>query len=150
MASKAKSFWADLYTTKGIDQENIRWENVHHWECAPSDDTCAYRHWDYNFPVADGYDKEDVLNPKDVVSDAHKNVTFLSSEMTRAPGLMTKGTFSLDADDLVDALSLPISMVADAVDSIGQGNWRGNRGGQAGGDSNGFPDCHLLLYSSNW
>ncbi|KOS45752.1 hypothetical protein ACN38_g3354 [Penicillium nordicum] len=100
MASKAKSFWADLYTTKGIDQENIRWENVHHWECAPSDDTCAYRHWDYNFPVADGYDKEDVLNPKDVVSDAHKNVTFLSSEMTRAPDLMTKGTFSLDADDL--------------------------------------------------
>lgn len=117
---------------------------------APSDDTCAYRHWDYNFPVADGYDKEDVLNPKDVASDAHKNVTFLSSEMTRAPDLMTKGTFSLDADDLVDALSLPISMVADAVDSIGQGNWRGNRGGQAGGDSNGFPDCHLLLYSSNW
>ncbi|KAJ5181910.1 hypothetical protein N7449_012057 [Penicillium cf. viridicatum] len=118
VASKAKSFWADLYATKGIDQENIKWENVHHWECAPTDDTCAYRRWDYNFPVPDGYDKEDVLNPKDVVSDAHKNVTLLSSEMTRALDLMTKGSFSLDVDDLVDALSLPVSMVADAVDGM--------------------------------
>ncbi|KAJ5159039.1 uncharacterized protein N7500_008690 [Penicillium coprophilum] len=118
VASKAKSFWADLYTTKGIAQENIRWDNVHHWECAPSDKTCGNRDWDYNFPVPDGYDKDDVLNPKDVVSDAHKNVTLLSTEMSRALDLMTKGSFSLDADDLVDALSLPISMIADAVDSM--------------------------------
>ncbi|PKX90534.1 uncharacterized protein P174DRAFT_453491 [Aspergillus novofumigatus IBT 16806] len=48
---KAEQFWADLYSETGATQDDITWENVHHFGCAPTDKHCRDQNWDYNFPV---------------------------------------------------------------------------------------------------
>ncbi|RDW76305.1 Peptidoglycan-binding Lysin subgroup [Aspergillus mulundensis] len=115
--SKADQFFADLYTNVGIDKENIAFKDVHHITCgSDNSDSCGPNwYWDYDFPVPEGYEKEDVINPEDVVSEARKNLTDLSPQMTQVIKDVHDRVYLGDAADLVDALSLPIYMVTDAV-----------------------------------
>ncbi|KAL2862689.1 uncharacterized protein BJX67DRAFT_292234 [Aspergillus lucknowensis] len=115
---KEDKFYVDLYENTGIDEEFIVWDDVHHWECAPTDDHCADRDWDYNFPVTEGYSKEDVLNPKDLVSEARKNLTTLAPDIGDVLDQMKDRKYYGDADELVDAVSIPILMVQQAVDNM--------------------------------
>ncbi|KAL4905791.1 hypothetical protein BDW74DRAFT_184860 [Aspergillus multicolor] len=114
--SKANQFFADLYSNVGIDKDNIAFKDVHHIACAGFGEACGpHKFWDYDFPVPQGYEKEDVINPEDVVSEARKNLTDLSPQMTKVIKEIHDRVYLGDAADLVDALSLPIYMVTDAV-----------------------------------
>ncbi|KAL5041795.1 hypothetical protein BDW71DRAFT_211826 [Aspergillus fruticulosus] len=114
--SKADQFFADLYANVGIDKDNIAFKDVHHVTCSGHDDTCGPNwYWDYDFPVPEGYEKEDVINPEDVVSEARKNLTDLSPQLTQVIKDVHDRVYLGDAADLVDAISLPIYMVTDAV-----------------------------------
>ncbi|KAH8432872.1 uncharacterized protein LDX57_010504 [Aspergillus melleus] len=118
-ANKAAQFWADLYTETSIEQKNIGWRNEHHiTSCSASDKHCADRNWDYNYPYPRGYDKEDVIDPKDVVAKARQNLTNLSPDLEKVIKDIKADHFLGNVDELVDALSLPISMISDAVDNM--------------------------------
>ncbi|KAH7024909.1 uncharacterized protein B0I36DRAFT_387329 [Microdochium trichocladiopsis] len=116
-SGKENDFYADLYSAVGIDKDNIRWTDVNHYACEPTEskEDCRKRNWDINFPVPSGYDREDVLNPKDVVVDARKNLTDIGPSMTRVLDSVKANTFHDDLDNIVDALIIPIAMVEDAV-----------------------------------
>ncbi|KAI9162741.1 putative glycoside hydrolase family 18 protein [Paramyrothecium foliicola] len=117
---KKDQFYADLYTEAGIKEEDITWKNIQRMECTPSEpkEDCAKHNYDYNFPVASGYDRSDVLNPKDVVQDARGKLNSIGPDLERAIKEIRGGVFTGSDYDLVDALSLPITMVADAIDSM--------------------------------
>ena len=79
---KQDKFWADLFVNTGIGQDSIKFQNVHHVsECAPTDKHCADRSWDYNYPVPSGYDREDVIDPKDVVEKAYNNLKNIGTDL---------------------------------------------------------------------
>ncbi|KAL4820368.1 hypothetical protein BDW67DRAFT_172610 [Aspergillus spinulosporus] len=98
----SRTFWADLYTETGVAQEDIEWKNVRHFPCYPTEKHCEDTYWDYNFPVPTGYNEEDVVNPKDVVSEAYDKLKALLPQL----------------DDLIDAVSMPVLMVSDAIESM--------------------------------
>lgn len=115
---KSDEFWVDLFSETGVAEEDITWKNLHYWECAPTNEHCADQHWDYNFPVPDGYTKSDVSNPKDVVAEAKKKLSDLAPRLEDAINKVKDGTYLPSADDLVDAVSLPVLMVSDAILSM--------------------------------
>ncbi|RHZ44851.1 uncharacterized protein CDV56_103313 [Aspergillus thermomutatus] len=115
---KAAQFWADLYSETGVAQEDITWENVHHYFCAPTEKHCGDSNWDYNFPVPKGFKREDVIDPRDVVTEAHGRLQDLKPQLDDAVRRVKEGTYLGLTDDLVDAVSLPIFMVADAVENM--------------------------------
>ncbi|KAH7024682.1 uncharacterized protein B0I36DRAFT_376564 [Microdochium trichocladiopsis] len=121
-SDKENEFYGALYKSVGIDKENIRWTDVHHWECTPADskEICRKRNWDINFPVPSGYDREDVLDPKDVVEGARKNLTEIGPSMTNVLDKVKAKTFRGNLDDIVDAMVVPIVMVEDAVAQMGK------------------------------
>ncbi|KAK3939523.1 hypothetical protein QBC46DRAFT_459640 [Diplogelasinospora grovesii] len=114
-------FWADLYTGVGIDKDNIRFEDVENYHyCTPATpEDCKYFGWDFGIPVPHGYDEEDVINPKDVVSDAYANLKNIVADLPRAVGELKAQTFEgPSAGDLADAIALPVFMIEDAVSNI--------------------------------
>lgn len=117
-ANKAANFWADIYSETGIEQKNIGWRNEHNDHCSASGKHCADRNWNYNYPHPVGYDREDVIDPKDVVSKARQKLEHLAPQLGTVIKEIKTGRFMGDVDDLVDALSLPISMISDAVDNM--------------------------------
>ncbi|CRG90584.1 hypothetical protein PISL3812_07628 [Talaromyces islandicus] len=115
-------FFADLYSEVGIKEENIKFIDRHNAAgCIPpseSEAECKLDHWDMNIPVPDGYSQDDVLNPKDVISDAHGRIQDLPDQLKEAVSGLQKGGYGYNADDLVDALSLPVFMVSDALEQM--------------------------------
>ncbi|XP_044724772.1 putative glycoside hydrolase family 18 protein [Hirsutella rhossiliensis] len=100
---RQEAFWSDLYLETGIKKEKIAWQDVTRYECEPTEpkQECRNHNHDFNFPVTSSYKREDVLNPKDVFTKAHGKLKTLGS-----------------VDDLIDALSLPITMVRQAVEGM--------------------------------
>ncbi|KAH7016502.1 uncharacterized protein B0I36DRAFT_397093 [Microdochium trichocladiopsis] len=121
-SGKQDDFYGALYKSTGIDKDNIRWTDVHHWTCAPtnSKEICQKRNWDINFPVPHGYDREDVLDPKDVVEGARKNLTEIGPGISNVLDGVKAQTFFGSVDDIVDAMIVPIVMVEDAVAQMGK------------------------------
>lgn len=113
---KEDLFWADLYADTGIEKDSINWENVHRIsECAPTDDHCGDRQWDYGFPVPSGFDREDVIDPKDVVQSAYDRFKGISGDMDEVTQSLDNEVYDGDEGDLVDAIALPVLLVKDAV-----------------------------------
>ncbi|KAL8413204.1 hypothetical protein RB594_004724 [Gaeumannomyces avenae] len=117
---KRALFWADLFTSVGIEEKNIKWQDVKRQECLlpREDETCRNMNYDWNFPVTQDYDKDDVLNPKDVVEKAYKELQGFVSDMPKAVEQMQDNVYSGSAFDFVDAVSMPIFMVQEAVGAI--------------------------------
>ncbi|KAK3945004.1 hypothetical protein QBC46DRAFT_435648 [Diplogelasinospora grovesii] len=118
---KSDQFYADLYNATGISSANIAFKDINHSECDPnqSKQECQNTNWDIGIPAPNGYDKSDVLNPKDTVSKAYSNLQNLKGdEFSTAINSVSSGTYSGDPMDLVDALSLPIFMISDAIDGM--------------------------------
>jgi chitinase len=72
-----------------------------------------------NVPAPQGYDKSDIANPKDLVSKALTNSQNLGPQIKDL--LLTLSTESYggaDPLDAVDALGIPVAMIADAVESM--------------------------------
>ncbi|KAF2688554.1 hypothetical protein K458DRAFT_428109 [Lentithecium fluviatile CBS 122367] len=109
-------FRDDLLTNTGISEDSIKFTNVHHVsECAPTDKHCKDRSWDYNYPVLDGYDREDIIDPKDVVSEAYNNLKNISTDLDDVSEMIKNEMYEADTGDLVDSLALPILMIKGAV-----------------------------------
>jgi hypothetical protein len=113
---KLPQFYADLYNATGIPNDTISWENVRYIGC--SDYDCGHTDMDYNFPVPSGYDAEDVINPKDLVSKARDKLVNVGPDLANAISRIQRDIYEGSQPDLVDAVSLPIAMVEDAVASM--------------------------------
>ena len=116
----SKKFWATLYTDIGIEEKDVSFEDVEKYHfCTPAEpELCKYYGWDYNFPVTDGYERDDVINPKDVVQGAYKNLTGIVNDLPKAVKQLKENTYIGDANDLVDAISLPVYIIDSAVRNI--------------------------------
>lgn len=69
-----------------------------------------------NVPAPQGYDKSDISNPKDLVTKALENSKKLGPQIKDLISDMRVDSYqSGDPFDVVDALSIPIAMIADAV-----------------------------------
>ncbi|ORY57858.1 killer toxin alpha/beta [Pseudomassariella vexata] len=119
-SGKQEKFWADLLTETGITEENIEFKDIHYWECAPTDKDCRHQHWDYGVPSPKGYSKEDVTNPKEVVSKGQNELHGLGPQLSGIVKDMRMNSFRGVADDIIDAVSLPIFMVVEAVENMKQ------------------------------
>lgn len=120
--NKKDEFWGDFFLETGIEEEDVKWKSIERYPCIPaeSDEECAKHNHDHNFPVTDGYTKEDVLNPKDVVEEARGNLNSLGPDLGAVISQLKKGIFLGSSYDLVDGLSLPILMIDDAIDNMQQ------------------------------
>ncbi|KAK3317910.1 killer toxin alpha/beta [Apodospora peruviana] len=117
---KEAAFWADLYKGVGIEQKDLTFQNVENYHsCTPATpDQCKYFGWDYGIAVPHGYDKEDVIDPKDVVEDAYKNLKDVVHDLPRAVTQLKEGNYRGSAFDLADAMALPVFMIEEAVTNI--------------------------------
>ncbi|KXJ84788.1 hypothetical protein Micbo1qcDRAFT_226918 [Microdochium bolleyi] len=117
-SGKEAQFYADLYTDTGISKEDITWKNINRYECTPSDKDCRHHNHDYNFPVTQGYTRSDVLNPKSTVEKARKDLASLGPSMSAVTTSMRNRAYYGSSRDVVDSVSLPVTMVEDAVGSM--------------------------------
>ncbi|KAL3430403.1 hypothetical protein BDV09DRAFT_189290 [Aspergillus tetrazonus] len=112
------AFWADLYKKTGVAQEDIEWKNVRHLPCYPTELHCENTCWDYNFPVPSEYDEEDVVSPKDVVSEAYNKLKALLPQLSDVVERVKNDEFFGDINELIDAVSMPVLMVSDAIENM--------------------------------
>ena len=119
---KANEFYAELYKATGIAQEDIKMKDLQSFnECSSGADPsnrCENVGWDRNFPVPDGFEKSDVTNPKKIVSDAYNNLKDISRDLPAAAEKIRKGSYDGLAQDLADAIALPVFMIEEAVAGI--------------------------------
>ncbi|KAI1115627.1 killer toxin subunits alpha/beta [Nemania sp. NC0429] len=126
----ADAFWSDLFDKTGISEDDINW--VDEWgpshtsdkSCDPVyvpvvPESCYYTGWWFNEPAAFGFQPEDVTNPKEVVSKALDKLEGLDREIDIALAKIKLGQWAAP-NDLVDALSIPVLMVRQAVESMEQ------------------------------
>ncbi len=117
---KEAEFWDALYGGTGIEKQDIRFIDDHFYDaCIPSEpENCRHRGWDFGIPAPHGYEPGDVINPKDVVDKAYQNLTEIVRDFPRAVDQIRQGTYLGDANDLADAMALPVFMIEEAVENI--------------------------------
>lgn len=74
--------------------------------------------WIYEPRVVRGYDRDDVSNPKTVISDALSKLQDIQEDLAGILIAMELEEWMSSEDDVVDALSLPVLMVEQAVASM--------------------------------
>lgn len=122
-SDKEARFYADLATETGITSDNIAWGNINHYACDPTDsfqECLDDGEWDINVPKPHGYDKSDVGNPKDTVSKALANGQTISPQIKTVLKEMSLGMYFGDGADLIDALAIPVAMIAEGTTSMQQ------------------------------
>jgi chitinase len=121
---KSDQFWADLLTNTGIPKNKIVFGNYDRGnDCAPSaksDDPCWGIGMDYGMATPSGYSPSDVANPKDLVQKALDNSNSLAKQLSSAATNLRLGCYSGDSFELVDSITVPILMIAEAVDNMAQ------------------------------
>ncbi|KAH8645559.1 hypothetical protein BGZ60DRAFT_334555, partial [Tricladium varicosporioides] len=117
---KANLFWADLLNATGISSDNIAFKNINNYPCDgyPKDLCIYYGDWSMNVPAPQGYDKSDIPNPKDLVSSALKNTQNLSQQIKNLLLNIYVNSYQGNPLDAVDALGIPVTLIADAVENM--------------------------------
>ncbi|KAG9252604.1 uncharacterized protein F5Z01DRAFT_690301 [Emericellopsis atlantica] len=69
----------------------------------------------HNVPYVDGFEKENVVNPKDIVKKTIENADVLREPMAEAGFQLMVDYYEGDGHDLVDALILPVFMLQESV-----------------------------------
>ncbi|EPS35643.1 hypothetical protein H072_10908 [Dactylellina haptotyla CBS 200.50] len=117
-------FFGELYENTGIPQDKISFVRRNRGNsCAPADKgnpnhPCQMDGYDYNFPQPHGFGAGDVQNPKKLVQDALTKSSTLGLQLNRALGAVMIKAYNGDVEELIDAVSLPIIVIAAAVDSM--------------------------------
>jgi len=115
-------FYADLLSDTGISRDDITLGTCERGNgCAPSakaDDYCWGSGFDHNLPQPAGYSVSDVANPKDIVVHALENASDLQDQLVEAYKDPKAFCYYDDPSELVDAVSLPVLMISDAVDAM--------------------------------
>ncbi|CAG8954007.1 hypothetical protein HYFRA_00009106 [Hymenoscyphus fraxineus] len=114
---KVSVFWADLLEATGITPENIAFKNIQNYPCDgfPKEECIYHGQWAMNVPAPQGYDKSDISNPKDLISKALENSKKLGPQIKDLLFTIRVDFYMGDPFDAVDALGIPITMIADAV-----------------------------------
>ena len=121
-SDKHDSFYADLLTNTGIP-ENKTAPGSHNRgaPCGPGakwNDPCWGSGMDYNIPLPKGYGAADVANPKSIVQKALQGSQDLTKQLSDTLASILLDDFDNNRQDLVDAISIPVLMVAEAVASM--------------------------------
>lgn len=121
---KEADFYAELMTSTAIAKDKTKVGNYNRGlNCAPSTqlgdgDECWNTGMDFSIPVIDGYSSSDVSNPKDLFNNGIKNVSGISDQLEGILLDLKSSSFTGDAEDLIDSLSLPILMILEATESM--------------------------------
>lgn len=117
---KEDDFWKAFSLDTGIDKSNVEFKTVERLPCKPSasEEQCANANHDVNFPVTHDYTRADIPNPEDLVKQIQNGVNSLGNQITDAISRLKAGTFVGSSFDIVDAVSLPVQMVTDAIDQM--------------------------------
>lgn len=122
---RADQFYADIFRDTAIAQDKLALQdrafaNLCPPSAEPGDgDACWGRGWDYGLPVPSGYSESDVTDPKDIVQKALDNSGNLAQQVSRAVFALQIKAYEGDDFELIDAISMPVLMIAQAVDSMG-------------------------------
>lgn len=124
LPEKADQFYADLMANTGVPKDNITFQNYDRGNACPpsaqSNDPCWGFSIDFGMPTPTGYGPKDVANPKDVVQKALNSANNIQQQLNDILVNLKLDAYYGDASELVDAISIPVLMIADAVDSMGQ------------------------------
>ena len=117
--------WEDSLLGAGIDPdwiEEITTEHTDGIDNCPNPDAwggCITTNTKIHFnPMAK--DDIEIPDPKDVIVAAKKNMTNVQGEFSRVYVQLALGSFDGDPSDAVDVLSVPVSMLRDAIDSMNE------------------------------
>jgi hypothetical protein len=75
---------------------------------------------DFNIPKPHGYDASDVANPTSTVKKALERSGELGAQISKTLAELACDPWFGDGSELIDLISLPILMIADAVENMGQ------------------------------
>lgn len=116
-----KKGWEDSLEAAGIDPAWIEGKEkertVGREGCSSPTGNCLTTTWRWiGFPQR----KEGIKipDPKDVIDTARKNFTNVQKEFSVAYAELALGSFEGEPADAVDVLSIPVSMLRDAIDSM--------------------------------
>ncbi|OLN89005.1 hypothetical protein CCHL11_06054 [Colletotrichum chlorophyti] len=127
--NKKNDFWNDIVSETGVPQEKIKFGNRKTWNAVETDRGCIlngvwsreycqyFWHW-FNVPLTHNFQEDDVLNPKTDVKKALDTIGGLKDTLFEIEMEISAGTFDGIAEDVVDAVSLPIFLVEEAVKSM--------------------------------
>ncbi|KAF9894646.1 hypothetical protein FE257_006534 [Aspergillus nanangensis] len=122
---KADKFWKDLYDATAVSKKHMKIGNYDRGnDCTPADsmgdgDQCWTLGYDYEIPITDDYSADDVADPKDTAKKGLDRSGNLTPQIKKALFQMSTDTWIGDGMDLVDSVSMPILMVAHAVEQMG-------------------------------
>lgn len=124
-SDKADAFYEDILNQTGIPKNKIGFglytvvdtcDGTGH---SPGDgDRCWNTGYEFNAPFPNGYSAADVLDPKDTVSKGLTNAGNLPDQITSALQAMQLMAYYGDSSEIVDAIALPIAMIAAGVESM--------------------------------
>lgn len=123
-ADKASTFYSDIYANTGIDKAHLKFGNYDRGnDCPPSatigdGDSCWNLNMDFNIPKPNGYSASDVANPKTTVQKALDKSGNLGPQMNNALLDLKTDSWIGDGTELVDSISMPILMIAQAVEEM--------------------------------
>lgn len=121
---KANQFYADIFSDTGIGKGHLKFGDYDRGnDCTPANtigdgDPCWTLEYDFNIPVPDGYDASDVADPKDTVQKGLERSANLSPQISQVLFGLATDTWIGDGMDLIDSISMPILMVAQAVEEM--------------------------------
>lgn len=120
----SKGFYADLYSSTGIPQAKTKIgqydRNCDCFYTNPRSEACWNFGMDFDIPVPDGYSASDVANPKDVVKKVQGKISTLGPQIQNIQTLLSMDGWFGDGTQLIDAVSMPILMLAQATENMEQ------------------------------
>lgn len=111
-------FFSELLSTYGIPEAWVKFGSKRKFSSCTSL-SCqneGREQWQYGWPLA--ADVIDVPNPKEIIASSQKNMFALRDELTTVLDEIMSGTFGGAISDVVEVLSMPVFMIAQAVDSM--------------------------------
>jgi hypothetical protein len=123
---KSDAFYAGLLENTGIPKSKIKFgtfarvHNCEPWVHEGNGNKCWDDGYDFNYPMPNGYDSGDVSNPKAVVQKALGSSNNLQQQISSALNQVRFDAYYADEWELIDAVSVPIFVIANAIEYMGQ------------------------------
>jgi hypothetical protein len=126
VSERSDAFYSGLLENTGIPKSKIKFgtfarvHNCEPWVHEGNGDKCWNDGYDFNYPIPNGYGAGDVSNPKAVVQKALESSNTLQQQISDALINVKFKAYYADEWDLIDAVSVPIFLIANAVEDMNQ------------------------------